>query len=297
MSLPRRIVAGASYLITRRCSERRLFLRPSPQTTAIFEYLLAAMADRYGVLVHAYCVLSNHLHLVVTDPRGRLPDFQRDLAGLLARAVNASLGRWERFWAPDSYSAVQLLTPAAILEKVAYTLANPVAAGLVRSGSAWPGAHADLRRVGTEGVRVARPDRFFRPSGPLPATAVLRLHRPPGFDSDEAFVAAAQATLAEAEARARAEVQGAGRGFLGVARVLAQHPFSRPRHTEPRRGLNPRVASRDKWRRIEALLRLAEFTTAYREAFGRWATGARDVLFPHGTWLMRVRHAVRCAPA
>jgi hypothetical protein len=44
-------------------------------------------------------------------------------------------------------------------------------------------------------------------------------------------------------------------------------------------------------------LRLAEFTKGYREAFVRWSTGSRDVLFPHGTWLMRVRHAVSCAPA
>lgn len=297
MSLPRRIVAGASYLITRRCSERRLFLRPSPQTTAIFEYVLAVQAERYGVLVHAYCVLSNHLHLVVTDPRGRLPDFQRDLCGLVARAVNASLGRWERFWALGSYSAVQLLNPAAIIEKVAYTLANPVSAGLVRSASAWPGAHSDLDRVGAEGIQVARPNRFFRPGGPLPPSAVLRLHRPPGFDSDEAFVGAAKAALAEAETVACEGFEGNGRGFLGASRVLAQHPFSRPRSNEPRRGLNPRVASRDKWKRIEALLRLAEFTAAYRQAFGRWAAGARDVLFPHGTWLMRVRHAVSCAPA
>jgi putative transposase len=297
MSLPRRIVAGASYLITRRCSERRLFLRPSAQTNAIFEFLLAVMAERHGLLIHAYCVLSNHLHLVVTDVHGRLPDFQRDLCGLLARAVNASLGRWERFWAPDSYSAVQLLTPASIVEKVAYTLANPVAAGLVRRASEWPGAHSDLSRVGAEGSPVTRPGRFFRPAGPLPPTAVLRLHRPPGFDSDEEFVTAAEAALAEAEARAREERKGTGRGFLGVSRVLAQHPFSRPRPAEPRRHLSPRVASRDKWKRIEALLRLAEFVTAYREAFRRWTSGARDVLFPHGTWLMRVRHAATCAPA
>jgi putative transposase len=297
MSLPRRIVAGASYLITRRCSERRFFLRPSAQTNAIFEYLLAVEAERYGVLVHAYCVLSNHLHLVVTDVRGRLPDFQRNLGGLLARAVNASLGRWERFWAPDSYSAVRLTTPESIVEKVAYTLANPVASALVRTGSEWPGAQSNLGKVGGEGALLIRPKHFFRPKGPLPASTVLRLHRPPGFDSDEEYVTAAEAALAEAEAAAHRSMKESGRVFLGAVRALAQYPFSRPRPGEPRRELSPRVAGRDKWRRIEALLRLSEFTWDYREAFTRWTSGARDVLFPHGTWLMRVRHAVSCAPA
>lgn len=297
MSLPRRIVPGASYLITRRCSERRFFLRPSAEVNAIFEYLLAVTAGRYGVLLHAWCVLSNHLHLVVTDPRGRLPDFQRDLGGLLARSVNASLGRWERFWAPDSYSAVRLSTPESIVEKVAYTLANPVACGLVKTASEWPGAESDLATVGLEGTLVFRPKRFFRPEGPLPSTAVLRLHRAPGFDSDADYVAAVEAALAEAEAKAHDEIRKSGRSFLGAARALAQFPFSRPRPGEPRRQLSPRVAGRDKWRRIEALLRLADFTRDYRDAMSKWVSGARDVLFPHGTWLMRVRHAACCAPA
>ncbi len=36
-------------------------------------YLLALATRRYPVQVHAFCVLSNHLHLVVTDVEGRLP--------------------------------------------------------------------------------------------------------------------------------------------------------------------------------------------------------------------------------
>ena len=105
MTAPRRILRGATYLVTRRCSERRFFLRPSASTTAIFQYVLAVAALRYNVLIHAYCVMSNHYHLVVTDPDAQLPEFSRYLDSLVARAVNASLGRWEAFWAPGSYSA------------------------------------------------------------------------------------------------------------------------------------------------------------------------------------------------
>ena len=59
---PRRVLPGTSYLVTRRCSERRFFLRPSKLTNEILLYVLAVAAQRYGVLVHAFCVLSNHLH-------------------------------------------------------------------------------------------------------------------------------------------------------------------------------------------------------------------------------------------
>ncbi|WP_242392100.1 hypothetical protein [Anaeromyxobacter oryzisoli] len=59
MTLPRQVLEGATYLVTRRCSERRFFLRPSKDTDAIFRYVLAVAANRYGIQVHAYCVLSN----------------------------------------------------------------------------------------------------------------------------------------------------------------------------------------------------------------------------------------------
>src|SRR5690606_3282959 len=106
MTRPRRVVPGVCYLITRRCSERRFFLRPDSKVAHIFEYLLAFVAKTYGIEVHAFVVMSkvahifeyllafvaktygievhafvvmsNHYHLVITDTQGRLPDFQRD---------------------------------------------------------------------------------------------------------------------------------------------------------------------------------------------------------------------------
>ena len=68
-------------------------------------------------------MLSNHVHLVVTDPLARLPAFMQYLDSLVARAVNASLGRWEGFWSSEnSYSAVTPVAPDDIVRKVAYVL-------------------------------------------------------------------------------------------------------------------------------------------------------------------------------
>ena len=295
MTVPRQVLPGTTYLVTRRCSERRFFLRPSKKTNDIFRYVLAVAASRFDIKIHAYCVLSNHFHMVVTDPDARLPDFHRYLDALVARATNCALGRWESFWDRDSYSAVRLETDASVLEKIVYVLANPVAAGLVRRGKEWPGTWSDPARIGGEAVTVERPKGFFREAGPMPASAELRLHRPPGFEADASFVRTVNDALRTAEDDAAAELGRNGRSFLGVARVLAQNPNARPAPGEPRRALNPRVACRNKWKRIEVLLRLAEFGRAYREARDAWRAGLRDVLFPHGTWLMRVQHSVPCA--
>jgi REP element-mobilizing transposase RayT len=255
---------------------------------------LAVAAQRYGILVHAFCVLSNHFHLIVTDPNAKLPLFHRDLDGLVARALNFSLGREESFWDPNSYSAVRLTTPDDVLQKMIYVLANPIAAGLVRHGREWPGLWSNPGSIGGALTTAERPKEFFRKNGPLPAFAPLQLHQPPGFEEDESFVELLAQGLLEAEDRAAAELGREGRSVLGVARVLAQKPGARPASGEPRRTLNPRVACRNKWGRIEALLRLAEFVRAHREALDAWRAGVRDVLFPAGTWLMRVQHAAPC---
>ncbi|HEY7725075.1 MAG TPA: hypothetical protein VH880_07070, partial [Anaeromyxobacteraceae bacterium] len=94
MTAPRQVLPGTTYLVTRRCAQRQFLLKPSKTTTDVFLYLLAVAARRFGIEVHAFCVLSNHFHLVVTDPHARLPAFHQFLDALVARALNASLGRW-----------------------------------------------------------------------------------------------------------------------------------------------------------------------------------------------------------
>jgi len=297
MTAPRQLLVGATYLVTRRCSERRLFLRPSAEVNAIFRYVLAVAAERYQIEVHAFCVLSNHFHLVVTDPHARLPDFHRCLDSLVARATNRALGRWESFWDPASYSAVRLEDPEAILEKMVYVLANPVAAGLVRRGTEWPGLWSDPSALDGPPQLVERPEGFFRKAGALPATAQLRVVRPPGFEADEDLAGRLLRLLRVEEDWAAARLAGQGRSFLSAARVLALKPTARPATVEPRRRLRPRIASRNPETRLQALRRLKAFARRYQEAFEAWTAGAHDAVFPPGTWLMRVRHAATCEAA
>jgi REP element-mobilizing transposase RayT len=291
MTAPRQVLPGATYLVTRRCAQRQFLLRPAAATNETFGYLLGVAASRFGIQVHAFCVLSNHFHLVVTDQAARLPAFHQFLDALLARALNAALGRWEAFWAPNSYSAVTLGSAEDVVDKSAYVLANPVAAGLVRSGRLWPGLWSAPERVGGEAFRFRRPRHFFDPNGSLPETSAVELVRPPGFESADAFRERVVAALEEREKQAVADHGGR---FIGAARVLAQKPTARPASGERRRTLNPRVAARDKWKRVEVLGRLVEFLRAYRAAWTMRRAGSANVIFPCGTYLMRIQHDVAC---
>jgi len=291
MSPPRQVLPGTTYLVTRRCAQRQFLLRPSRSVNALFLFVLAVVARRFGIRVHLFCVLSNHFHLLLTDPQARLPAFMQFLDAFVARALNAFLGRWEDFWAPGSYSAVALSAREDILREAVYVLANPVVAGLVRRGRLWPGLWSAPESVGGEPLRATRPRHFFGEESTFPAEVSLRLTVPPGFGSAEEFRSRLCAALEEREVEAAKEHHS----FLGAVKVKEQRPTDRPRTKEPRGNLNPRIAASDTWKRIEVLGRLVEFLRAYREAWLAWKDGNRGAVFPAGTYLLRVRHGAACA--
>jgi REP element-mobilizing transposase RayT len=298
MTAPRQVLAGTTSLLTRRCSERRFFLRPSELTNEIFLYVLAVAAQRFNVLVHAACVLSNHYHMVVTDQDARLPEFEQYLDSLVARATNCSLGRFEGFWAAaTSYSAVRHAAAEDVVEKVAYTLANPVAAGLVQSGAEWPGLWTAPEQLGRAKLVARRPKVFFREDGYMPERVELELTTPPGFGSAREFRERVSDALGRLEKKIRRERAKEGLAFMGRAKVLSQKPTARPAPGEPRFRLNPRVAGIDKWKRIEGIFRLKRFLDEYRAAWLARRAGENGAVFPSGTYHLRVMHGVPCAAA
>jgi REP element-mobilizing transposase RayT len=297
MTVPRQVLPGTTYLVTRRCAQREFLLSPSPLLNTIFKFVLAVAAKRYGILLHAACVMSDHYHLVLTDPLANLPRFTQLLDCVVARALNALYGRWEAFWAPSSYSAVTLESPQDVIDKIVYTLTNPVSAGLVAHANEWPGAWSAPARIGAGGDIVQRPDHFFSRKGTMPEREVLVFTVPPGFASPAAFRAKVEAGVAARETEKADALASQGKQFMGAHRVSRQKHTDRPRSREPRRGLNPRVATRDKWRRMEALGRRADFLRAYREALDKLRRGVRDVVFPPGTYMLRVHLRVSCQAA
>ncbi len=297
MTLPRQVLPGTTYLVTRRCTQREFLLTPSPLLNAVFKFVLAVAAKRNGIRLHAACVMSDHFHLVLTDPHANLPRFGQLLDGVLARALNALYGRWEAFWGPSSYSAVTLESPQDVVKEVVYTLANPVSAGLVTHGSEWPGVWSAPARIGNGAEIAVRPDHFFSKSGTMPEREVLAFVVPPGFASAEAFRAEVEAGLAAKEQDKAAALASEGKRVVGVRRISRQRHTDRARSWELRRRFKPRVAAQDRWRRIEALNRRAEFLEAYREALDELRRGRRDVVFPRGTYMLRVNLGMNCQAA
>ena len=270
MTRPRIVDPGATLALSRRTTRRHFLLHPDEarQMEQIYWYCLAYAAKRHGVAVHAACLMSTHAHEV----------FNKDSTGVHA-----------------------LLTPEAIVESIAYLIANPVAAGAVRYAKDWPGAHTLPRDVGSRVMVVKRPPHYFDPDNPKwPEELELVLEMPVALELDYGPELARE-RIAERvrhkEHQAWSEARRTGRSFVGPRRVLRLLHTKRAKSYEVFGSLNPQFAAAgNRVAATEAVRRLRAFNAQYQRALRRWMAGDRSACFPAGTWWMRVCHGARCGP-
>ena len=85
MSLPRAIVPGRRYMLTRRCSEHRFFMRPDRETNNAFIYSLALAARKASNTVVLAGVLGRARTLTGVRPTDTVRPLQ---CGMKPRFVN-----------------------------------------------------------------------------------------------------------------------------------------------------------------------------------------------------------------
>jgi REP element-mobilizing transposase RayT len=296
MTAARQVIPGRTYFISRRCTQRQMFLRPDSTVNQIIEYCLAEAVERFEVTLHAYEVMSNHLHMIIRDNLGNFPEFLAHFHKMVAKAMNALLGRWENFWATEQPNAVYLPESSDRFAKLIYLLANPVAADLVDRVSDWPGASSYSMHLSGRARTVKRPRVYFRAKkSKMPEEVTLRIERLEGYEdlSEAEWQTEIQNAVRIEEERARAERQAAGRTVLGRKAVMRVKPTDVPKSVAPRRGLRPHLACMNEERRVAELLALDEFRAKRREALERLQAGELDVVFPYGTY--RIRGVFRSA--
>ncbi len=72
MARPIRVeYADAVYHVTARGNERKAIFRDDADRQRYLE-TIEQMVDRFGVVIHAYCLLANHYHLLLQTPRANL---------------------------------------------------------------------------------------------------------------------------------------------------------------------------------------------------------------------------------
>jgi putative transposase len=298
MSCPRPVFAGDVVHIQRRIRDGRFFLVPRAEILELVTYAYGLAADKFGLVLHAVCVMSNHLHVVATDVEGRHPEFTAWAHRVMALALKGMHGVEGAVWQEGGASVQRLVGSVAVAEALAYVRVNPVAAGCVPHDRRYPGVFgADEEAPLAEIVReVTRPECFGEEST-LPEVSTF-VCRPPSSLVDELGEERGAAMIAEAVGRHRVEARARrvaeGRGFLGMKRVLAADPWTRP--DRPPSGAGSPSFKGAIAEAIQLARRtLIVFRRAYAEAMAAFRAGRRDVRFPPGTYLMRRRLGCACA--
>ena len=135
MPRPQRFqVAGVpQHVVQRGVNRQAVFF--ADRDRPFFLKILAESASRYGMQVHAYCLMTNHIHLLVTPmTQDALSHAMRRLGSLHAAFVNKQYGRTGSLWGGRFHSCL-VDTERYFLVCQRYIELNPVRAGMVATAA------------------------------------------------------------------------------------------------------------------------------------------------------------------
>ena len=132
MARPLRIeYPGAFYHITSRGNERKSVFRSDFDREQFLSYLQSAQ-ERYGAVIHAYCLLNNHYHLLLETPRSNLSQILHHINGAYTTYFNVKRSRAGHLF-QGRYRAILVEKEEYAHELSRYIHLNPYRAGMVKN--------------------------------------------------------------------------------------------------------------------------------------------------------------------
>src|SRR6266581_1819550 len=129
MARPLRIVyPGAFYHVTSRGNEQKDVFKSQSDREKFFAYLESA-TERYGAVIHAYCLMSNHYHLLLETPAGNLSQIMGHINGAYTTYFNIKRKRSGHLF-QGRFKAILVEADEYAAELSRYIHLNPVRAGI-----------------------------------------------------------------------------------------------------------------------------------------------------------------------
>lgn len=130
MARPLRIIfPGAFYHVTSRGNEQKAVFKSKRDREKFLGYLESA-TERYNAVVHAFCLMDNHYHLLVETPFANLPQIMRHINGAYTTYFNIKRGRSGHLF-QGRYKAILVDKDTYAKELSRYIHLNPVRANMV----------------------------------------------------------------------------------------------------------------------------------------------------------------------
>ena len=266
-------------LITIRTEESRLWMIPSRNLEKLLLGILARYQEIFAVTIYAYCILSNHIHMVIKTSGGNVDEFMENVAREVARRVNWKNRRQGKFWA-RRYDDQEVVSEEDLLESFLYVTLNHVRHGLEKDPSRW-GLLSSYQQVLDEKVRMYS---FYHYSAGEEEERVTRhkliITPLPQFESlpKEQRYTAMQKLLSERVQSIITNREESTLGFLGIETVKSQIPGIVPMKTSrsPRPPCYTNSSALRRQYRKDYRIRLNH----YKEASARYRLGDATADFP-----------------
>jgi putative transposase len=127
---PLRIIfPGAFYHITSRGNEKKDVFKSRRDREKFLDYLASA-TERYGAVIHAYCLMNNHYHLILETPAGNLSEIMQHINSAYTTYFNLKRKRAGHLF-QGRYKAILVEANEYLVELSRYIHLNPVRAGIV----------------------------------------------------------------------------------------------------------------------------------------------------------------------
>ena len=119
---------GAFYHVTSRGNERKTIFINKRDRQKFLSYLESA-TERYGAVVHVYCLMDNHYHLLLETPSGNLSQVMHHINGAYTAYFNTKRGRVGHLF-QGRYKAILIDVDEYAKELSRYIHLNPVRGGI-----------------------------------------------------------------------------------------------------------------------------------------------------------------------
>lgn len=135
--LPRLTLPGYPHHVIQRGNNRQAIFASTADYETLLD-LLAENAQKFGVALHAYVLMSNHFHLLATpESADALPQMMQAVGRRYVRYFNDRQGRSGTLW-EGRYRSTLIQTERYLLACMVYIDLNPVRAGLVAEARDYP---------------------------------------------------------------------------------------------------------------------------------------------------------------
>lgn len=220
MTRPLRIeYPGALYHVTAR-GNRRAAIYCNDSDRYLWLDILGQVCERFHFVVHAFCQMTDHYHIMIETVEGNLAQGMRQLNGIYSQKHNSRHAQVGHAF-QGRYKAILVQKETYLLELARYIVLNPVRAAITESPQQWPWSSYNMTVASEAAPRWLDRDWLLAQfhSDPATAVAAYRQFVSDGIGLESPLTAvAAQVVLGDDDFRAGHLKHARAASLLAIAR-------------------------------------------------------------------------------